>query len=209
MNATASIRAIFVAIICCTEIVSADPKSPAPIKDPLRDYYLRNFSNPDLVRGALGQSPEPTLTWQTKILLFKAHFTESERKSVFITDQEEYLGAHGKYAWSVYFPVGENGYYLASGNNKIPDFVSAGLSGPDYVGYIDEIKGYGVVSGGRWAVEAIHIVEGFLASTVIDSEAAHNDAEVHPKYFSDQWKNREITTYTLAQLAAKYGKGSK
>jgi hypothetical protein len=160
------------------------------VKDPLLAYYQSSQSDKtDL--------PSP----QLEVYCFEADFTGDGQKSIFITDQGSSLGAHGKYSWSVYCPVASGGYRLVTDGSH---FIAAGLKGPDYVGYIDQIKRYGVITGGKDAVVAQYLDNGILQSQAIDQERGHDNADHYPKYFHAHAPDYHITTSTLAQLAQKY-----
>jgi len=171
------------------------------VKDPLLDYYNRNFSKADLAAARDPESPSPPITPQTKIYCFEANFTGPGRKSVFITDEGESLGAHGKYAWSIYCPVKSSGYQLVSDES---DFITGGLGGPGYIGYVAQIKRYGIVTGAKDSVSVDYLDNGTIKSQSIDEKRGHADAEHYPKYFGNGPPNYHVTTYTVAQLAQKY-----
>lgn len=194
-------KQILVLIVFCLGFNLSSTEAQV-VKDPLLDYYQR-ISN----TGFYPQNSDPNFHYspQTRVTCFEANFTGSERKSVFITDAGEYLGAHAKYAWSIYCPVKSGGYHLVTNDNG--DFIPAGPDGPAYVGYIDQLKCYGLIIGEKYEVDAYYLDSGgALQSTTIDGAREHANAEHYPKYFSDTLVYRPITTYTFAQLAQKYAK---
>ena len=168
------------------------------VKDPLLDYYLR-ISKPGFY-PACGD-PNFHYSSQTQVYFLEADFTDSKRKSVFITDEGEYLGAHGNFGWSIYCPVESGGYHLVTDESTL---IAAGPDGPEYIGYIDQIKSYGVIIGEKHSVTAYYLENGVIQSEDIDQQRGHANAEHYPKYFHDKPVSYHKTTYTLAQLAQKY-----
>jgi hypothetical protein len=170
------------------------------VKDPLRDYYVRNFAAIKLPTSLDPESPSGPLTLQSKVYYFKADFTGDGRKSVFITDDAEYLGVHGKYAWSVYFPTARGGYRLITNDYN---FIVGGILGPDYIGYVKEAKRYGVLTASKDSVGIYYLSKGALKSDAVDTE---HGRDWYPQYFSNDSGNYNIITYTLAELSKKYGR---
>jgi hypothetical protein len=170
------------------------------VKDPLRDYYVRNFAATKLPIRPDSETPSGPLTLQ--VYYFKADFTGNGRKSVFITDDAEYLGAHGKYGWSVYLPTGRGWYRLITNEYN---FIVGGILGPDYIGYVKEAKRYGVLTGARYSVGIEYLSKGVLKPDALDKD---HGRDWYPQYFSDDSENYNITTYTLGELSQKYGSPS-
>jgi hypothetical protein len=150
------------------------------VRDPLLHFY------------GFGQNKDGD-----KFYEFSADLTGDGRQSIFITDDQSRLGPHGDYGWAVYVPVGPN-YSVIEGG------ITAKLSGPGYIGYIDQIQRYGIINGGKYSVGASYLENGSIKSQVIDEEREHANAEHYPKYFSDKASDYHITTYTLDQLRQKY-----
>ena len=167
------------------------------VKDPLLDYYQR-ITKPGFYHE--NDASDFAYSPQTRVVCFEADFTGSGRKSFFITDQGQYLNAHGKYAWTIYVPVESGGYSMATDESTL---IEVGPNGPAYIGYIDQIKRYGLIIGGKYDVNAYYLDSGTIQSKPIDQEREHANAEHYPKYFSAH-APRSVTTYTLAQLAQKY-----
>jgi hypothetical protein len=135
----------------------------------------------------------------TKIYLFEADFTGNNRKSVFITDDRSCISPSGNYSWTVYYPSGHGQYEL------VDDAIVASLSGPGYIGYIREIKRYGVLRGSKNSVIAEYLDHGAIASENIAQIPGEEDADRFPDYFPAKGWDYKIKTYTLGQLSHKYG----
>jgi hypothetical protein len=172
------------------------------IKDPLRDYYQGGFSQVDFSKENIPdeEGPSPPVTPQTQIYYFAADFPGDGRKSLFITSEQATLGAHAQYAWSIYCPVSAGGFRL------ITNSLASGLGGFDYIGYIDEIKKFGIITGSKYAVVAYYLDDGVLKSQAIDRKRGHDSADYYPKYFHAHVPDYHITTITLAELIQKYAK---
>jgi hypothetical protein len=158
------------------------------VKDPLLAYY-QSFDNPSQL--------SPT----TQIYCLIADITGDGRKTILITNDRARLGPHGDYGWSLYKPVKTGGYEV------IDDTIDAPITGPDYIGYIDQIKRYGAVTaigGGKYGITVQYLDNGTIESQSIDEKRGHADAKHYPKYFGDGSPKYHVTTYTLAQLAQKY-----
>ena len=170
------------------------------LKDPLLHYYQR-ITNVDFVP----ENDDPNFHYspQTQVYYFEANFTGPKRKTIFITDEGEYLGAHGKYAWSVYCPGATRGYRLVTVDGN---FIAAGLSGPTYVGYIEQVKRYGVVIGTKDSLAAYYLDNGTIQSKAIELKRERANSMHYPKYFTEKPVSHHVITYTLAQLAQKYAK---
>jgi hypothetical protein len=168
------------------------------VRDPLLDYY-QQIGKPSFYR----ENDDSNFRYspQTHIFCFEADFTRGGRRSFFITDSGQNLNAHGKYGWAIYAPVEAGGYQMVTDESTLID---AGLNGPVYVGYIDQIKGYGLIIGEKYSVTAYYLSDGTIQSKEIDQEREHANPEHYPKYFKDTPVDHHVTTYTLAQLAQKY-----
>ena len=168
------------------------------VKDPLLDYYQR-IGKSDFYR----ENDDSNFSYspQTQVYCFEANFTGPGRKSVFITDEGQYLNAHGNYGWAIYSPVESGGYRMVTDESTL---IAAGPDGPAYVGYIDQIKRYGVIIGEKYSIDAYYLDNGVIKSQAIDQERGHANAEHYPKYFKAKPIDRHVTTYTLSQLAQKY-----
>lgn len=175
------------------------PTFSQEVKDPLRDYYLRNCA---AITSATNGDPETlsrSLTLQSKIYYFKADFTGNGRQSIFITDDGEYLGAHSKYAWSVYYPSKSGQFRLLTNESN---FIVGGILGPDYIGYVKEAKKFGVFTASKDSVGIYYLSDGALKSDAVDTE---HGRDWYPQYFPDEPLNYHITTYSVAELYQKYG----
>jgi hypothetical protein len=157
------------------------------ITSPFQDYY-RSFDNPTQVSA------------QLKIYVFEADFTGDGRKSIFITDDRCRLGPHEDYSWTVYYPT-RSGKYLEAGS-----FVDAGLTGPDYIGYINQVKRFGAIRGSKDAVIAQYLDNGAIKWQKISELSGGQEAAYFPKYFPALPTNYHINTYTLGDLSRKYGR---
>jgi len=125
------------------------------VQDPLLAYY-KMITAPSFDRqndGDFQYSP------QTPVYYFEAELDGSEHKAVFVTDKGNYLGERGQYAWSVYAPVKSGGYHLVTDSIS---YITAGRLGPSYIGYIDQLKKYGVIVSGRDAITAYYLQDGVL-----------------------------------------------
>ena len=169
-----------------------------PVKDPLLDYFTQGFSKVDFAVPQTddGEGPFTPITPQTRIYTFEATLEPSKRKFVFITSEVESLGPHGDFAWSVYGPLKAGGY------KRLPDGFVAHLSGPVYIGYVPEVKVYGIVDAGKHVVSVQYWADGKFRRTFLgkDQEA---EVEDFPQYFASPAK-WNIHQYTLAQLRQKY-----
>jgi hypothetical protein len=168
--------------------LSVLPASAQIVKDPLLAYY-EAFDQP------LKLPPE------TQVYSFAANLTSDGRKAIFITNDLARLGPAGQYAWSLYYPLKDGGYKVASDESH---FIVAGLDGPNYIGYIDQIKRYGVVVGFKDGVEAQYVEDGTIKDKMIAKGSDLANAGNYPKYFSDSPPVYHISTYTLDQLRQKY-----
>jgi hypothetical protein len=155
------------------------------VKDPLLAYLQSNEESAAL-------APE------NKVYLFRANFAGDGRKFVFITSESASLGSHGDYGWTVYCPLRAGGYLLLDG------IIFAGISGPEYIGYIDQIKRCGIVVGGKEGVLAQYLAKGELQSQQIDNGRGHADPEHYPKDFGGGKRDYHISSYTFNQLKRKY-----
>lgn len=153
------------------------------VQDPILKYY-QSFDNPTHI------SPED------KIYVFETDFTGDGKKSVFITNDLARLGPHGTYGWSVYYPLNSGGY------QGVTDGIISNLNGPNYIGYVAEIKRYGIVEASRNVVSVQYLSHGKIKMIFLgkDKEFSKED---YPQYFAKPM-NWNIQTYTLAQLAQKY-----
>jgi len=194
-------KSIFMFVVFCL-VMSLSSAEAQIIKDPLRDYYQRGFSHVDFSKGSVPdtEGPSPPVTPQTQIYYFVADFTGDGRNSLFITSEQATLGAHGQYAWSIYCPAASGEYRL------VTDFLASGIRGFDYIGYIDEIKRFGIIIGSKYAVAAYYLDHGVLKSQAIDRERRHDNADYFPKYFHAHVPDYHITTIALDQLMRKYAK---
>jgi hypothetical protein len=162
------------------------------VKDTLLDYYQAIKSGDTLGDGAPHYSPK------TRIYVFQADFTGDGKESIFITDDESRQGPHGLYGWFVYYPVSSNSY------QRLDDGISAFRTGPNYIGYVDQIKRYGIIIGGRDGIGVYYLDNGIIKSQPLDLQRGHADATHYPKYFHAHTPDYPIVTYTLAQLEQKY-----
>jgi hypothetical protein len=162
------------------------------VKDPLLDYYQ------SLKSAESSGNPGVHFSDQTRVYEFEADLIGDGSKTIFITDDQSKGGPHGDYSWSVYVPLPSGGY------RSIPDGIDAGIKGPEYIGYIDQIKRYGIIKGGKYGISAFYIDNGAIQSKAIDKERGRANTEHYPKYFSDKPIDRHISAYTLAQLEQKY-----
>lgn len=195
-------RTLALAIVFVLSLYSARAQV---VSNPLRDYYIRNFSKIDFTTAPDPEGPHP-ITPQTLVSYFKADFTGDGRKSVFITCDGDGLGPHGDYAWEVYYPLATGGYRLLTDPTHFFDF---GGKGPDYIGYIDQLKRYGVITapeGGKYGISAQYLENGSIHRQTIDEERDHADSEHYPKYFPADFPDYGIQTCTVAQLIQKYAK---
>jgi hypothetical protein len=163
------------------------------ISDPLRDYYQAIKS------GDTAGDAEPHYSPKTLIYTFQADFTGNGKESIFITDDESRQGPHGLYGWFVYYPESSVGY------QKLDNGISAFRGGPNYIGYVDQIKRYGILVGGRDGIGVYYLDNGIMKSQPLDLKRGHADAAHYPKYFQDHLPDYHIVTYTLEQLSQKYG----
>ena len=85
------------------------------------------------------------------------------------------------------------------------DEIQAGVNGPAYIGYIEQLKRNGVVDGDRDSVTAYYLDNGVIQSQDLDEKRGRANERYHPKYFGPNSEERHLTTYTLVQLAQKYG----
>jgi hypothetical protein len=174
------------------------PLQAQVVKDPLLDYYQH------IGKSSFYQENDASdfhYSPQSHVFCFDADFTGSNRKSVFITDLGQYLNFHDNYGWAIYVPVGSAGYRRVTDESTL---IAAGPNGPPHVGYIDQLKGYGVVTGSKDEVTAYYLDKGTIQSKVIDQERGHADPRHYPKYFHGKPVDHHITIYTLAQLTQKY-----
>jgi len=155
------------------------------VKDPLLTYY-QSFDNPSKIPS------------NTKIYCISTDLTGNGKKAILITNDLARLGPHGDYGWSAYVPVKTGGYSV------LDDTIDAPITGPDYIGYIKEIKRFGMVTGGKDAVVAQYVDNGSINVQQIDEKRGHADAEHYPKYFGDGVPDYHVTMYTLVQLEQKY-----
>jgi len=160
------------------------------VKDPLLDYYQS---------AKAGESPsddEAHYSPQTPIYYFEADFTGDGRKSFFITDDESREGPHGDYRWSVYYPLASGGYQKLAGG------ISMRKNGPAYIGYVAEIKRYGIVDSGKHVVSVQYLSDGKINVTFLgkNQEAEKED---YPQYFASPAK-WQVQKTTLAGLSQKY-----
>lgn len=160
------------------------------VKDPFVDYYQFIKSG-----DTLGDD-EPHYSPQTKIYYFKADFTGDNHKSLFISDDESRRGPHGDYGWSVYYPLASGGY------KKLLYGVDASLDGPPYMGYVSEIKKYGIVDFTRHAVSVQFRSQGEI-DRVFLGKNEEAEKEDYPQYFAAPSK-LTIKQITLAQLQQKF-----
>jgi hypothetical protein len=168
------------------------------VKDPLLDYYQR-IGKPGFYRE--NNAPGFQYSPQTQLFSFEANFTGSKRKSLFITDSGQFLNDHANYDWAIYIPVGLIGYTMVTDESSL---IMAGPEGPAYIGYIDQVKRYGIVDGDEGFVSAYYVENGVVQSQDLDQKSGHANETYYPKYFGPQSDDRPATTYTLAQLAKKY-----
>jgi hypothetical protein len=166
------------------------------VKDPLLDYYQCIKS------GGTPGDDEPHYLPQTQIYYFKADFTGDGKKSIFVTDEEARQGPHGLYGWFVYYPLASGGYVRLEADGGIGMY----SGGPDYIGYVDEIKRYGIVLGGKDGVGVYYFDHGTIQIRPLDLTRGHADAAYYPKYFRDHLPDYHMTTTTLAELAQRYAK---
>jgi hypothetical protein len=156
------------------------------VKDPLLSYYhdIQSLAKPS-----------------DTIYVLEADFTGNKRKSIFITDDQSKLGPHGDYSWSVYCPH-QSGGYLVAGSG-----LDAGIEGPDYIGYIDQLKRYGAITateGGKYGIKAQYLENGAIQSQSIDQGRGHADERHYPAYFTAKSPDYRIMKYTLTDLKQKY-----
>lgn len=172
------------------------------VDDPLRDY---------VERGCYLTHP-PHDPKSIKVYVISANFTDDKRESIFITDESsEYTKDAGRLEWQFYRPSGDNKYSCAAdfftGVDQDHDLdvgITAPLTGPAYLGYIDEIKGYGAIfidKEDNWLV--IQYANDELIRTNVVSGA---DKEAYTKYISSP-KTFEVGVYDLPQLLKKYKNG--
>jgi hypothetical protein len=165
------------------------------VKDPFFEYYQIMIHSGD----TLGDE-EPHYSPQTEIYYFRADFTGDGRKSIFIANDESRQGPHGSYGWEVYYPLVSGGY------RKLGLGLQESLYGPSYIGYVAEIKGYGIVDSGRDVVSVQYLRHGEIDIKFLgkNEEAEEED---YPKYFGSPAK-LNIKKMTLSQLEEKYGKSN-
>jgi hypothetical protein len=150
------------------------------VKDPLLHFY------------GLGESKA-----EDKFYEFSADFTGDGRQSVFITDEQSREGPHGDYAWMVYYPLSSGGYQI------INDQLTARLSGPDYIGYIDEVKRYGMIIFQKNTVTAQYLDNGKIKMEFLSNKNSDENEKDFAKYLKIE-KKLEVTTFSLDQLKQKY-----
>jgi len=163
------------------------------IKDPARDYYEYQFPK----------------SGEHKMYVIEAPFTADGKKIFLITDDgfdlSRDIGRYAGYGWMVYVPSKSGGYKIIDG------ILDESLSGPSYIGYVGQIKQYGIVSanGKRNVVSVRYVAENKIQITFLGKngkagqDVEDGTPEDYPKYFQTKKKPR-IIEYTSAQLRAKY-----
>ena len=81
--------------------------------------------------------------------------------------------------------------------------LDASLYGPSFIGYVAEIKGYGIVQSGRHVVSVQYLKDGRIDITFLGKNKEAEEAD-YPKYFASPTK-LQIKRMTLDELEKKYG----
>ena len=168
-------------------------------EDPLRDYISKDsFIFPH-------DRKKPV-----KVYAITTKFTDDARDCIFITnDSGKYLVDVGALQWQFYRPAEDNKYSRASEfltnvdeDHGLSDIITAPLNGPAYIGYIDEIKGYGAIyidkQNNNWL--QIQYADDKLIRCKVVTGA---DRSEYSKYIASP-KTFKIDTYDLSELKQRY-----
>ncbi len=170
------------------------------VEDPLRDYAL----NPSFIF--------PHDQRQVKVYVIHAKFTDDARESVFITnDSGKYTDEVGASEWQFYRPMDDNKYSAAyefltnvEQDHDLSDSITAPLSGPAYIGYIDQIKGYGAIyidkQDNNW-LQIQYANDKLIRCNIVTG----GDRDQYSGYIASP-KTFKVDIYNLEDLRAKYKK---